>query len=357
MPCDDTTLLQRLSRNAVVTARVAVETMFTTIYDFCRKEKRLPPPAKAGAFRRIIPMKLWNRYYTPSTIDQALDLLQQYDGNARIIAGGTDLLVELREMNRPPIKALVDITTIPALTQIDHNNDIATIGAGVTHTQIVKSTPLADRATCLVESCGVVGGPQVRNIGTLGGNVAHALPAGDGTTSLVALDAKAEIVLDGNRQWIPILEMYKGPGTSLLNPTHDLLLRFRFQLSSDREATAFKRIMRPQGVALPILGCAVWVRLNEACNAYEDVRICIAPVAPTPQRITEVENTLRGQPVADLEQAIRVAIETLTPRTSKYRATAGYRREMIAVLLHRTLPLAVERARTGKAVPEGIGIK
>lgn len=303
-------------------------------------------------------MKLWEHYFTPSTIDEAAALLQQHAGQARIIAGGTDLLVDMRAEGAEPHPALVDITTIPDLRSIDEQDGAAIIGAGVTHTQIVRSPLLGSRATCLVESCGVVGGPQVRNVATLGGNVAHALPAADGTTSLVALAAEAEIIYEGVRQWRPLLELFLGPGQSLLDSTRDLLLRFRFPLVQPGEATAFKRIMRPQGVALPVLGCAVWVRLNEERTHYQQARVCIAPVGPRPQRITAVEEVLAGKPVSapTLDEAVRVALDTLKPRTSKYRATADYRREMIAVLLRRTLPLAVQRAQTGEAIPEDIGI-
>lgn len=301
-------------------------------------------------------MKLWNHYFTPSTVDEALALLQQYAGQARIIAGGTDLLVESRD--HEPHEALIDITTIPELAKIKFEGDQVFIGAGVTHTTIVKSPILAAQATCLVESCGVVGGPQVRNVATLGGNVAHALPAGDGTTSLVALDATTDIFYEGESRQVSILEMFRGPGESLLNSTKDLLLGFQFSLCGEREATAFKRIMRPQGVALPVLGCAVWVKVNETRTHYEAARICIAPVAPTPIRVTEVETALAGQPINEqtLEHAIQVAWDTLKPRTSKYRATADYRREMIAVLLRRTLPLAAQRAQSGQAIPEGVGV-
>ncbi len=304
-------------------------------------------------------MKLWNRYYTPTTIDEALQLLTSHAGQARVIAGGTDLLIDMKvEPDPTPHEALVDITSIPDLCSIDEQDGAASIGAGVTHTQIVKSALLAGRATCLVESCGVVGGPQVRNVATLGGNVAHALPAADGTTSLVVLDAEAEVIYRGERQWRPLLELFLGPGESLLNPTRDMLLRFRFRLCGAREATAFKRIMRPQGVALPVLGCAVWVRLDESRTHYESARVCLAPVAPRPVRVTEVEQALAGRRADDdtLQAAVNVARDVLHPRTSKYRATADYRREMVEVLLRRTLPLAVERARTGEAVPEDIGI-
>jgi CO/xanthine dehydrogenase FAD-binding subunit len=304
-------------------------------------------------------MTLWTHYHTPSTVDEALELLARYGGRARVIAGGTDLLLDIRQGHRPRPEALVDITCIEGLNTIWQDDHTLFIGAGVTHTQIVQSPIIAARATCLVESCGVVGGPQVRNVGTLGGNVAHALPAGDGTTSLVVLDADVEIVLNGEQCWVPIREMFRGPGESLLDPTRDLLVQVRFLLCGEREATAFKRIMRPQGVALPILGCAAWVRLDEAGEHYDDVRICIGPVAKTPTRADAVENVLRGNPANQhvLEDAVDAARDTLSPRTSKYRATADYRQEMIDVLVRRVLPLAVNRARTGEAIPEGVGIE
>lgn len=304
-------------------------------------------------------MTLWTHYHTPSTIDETLELLRSYQGQARIIAGGTDLTLDLRQDHLPRPAALIDITRIAGINTIEQDGDTLFMGAGATHTQIVKASLIAARATCLVESCGVVGGPQVRNVGTLGGNVAHALPAGDGTTSLVALDAEAEIVKGGQRRWVPILTMYTGPGQSLLDSTRDLLIRFRLRLCAPHEATAFKRIMRPQGVALPILGCAAWIRLDESSTAYEDARICIGPVAKVPIRAETVESVLRGQPVSDetLENAVAAAHESLHPRTSTYRATADYRRELIEILLRRVLLLATQRAQTGEAVPEGVGIE
>lgn len=196
-------------------------------------------------------MKLWESYHTPSTTSEALALLERYQGQARVVAGGTDLLVEAKAETHPPFAALIDVTRIPELTSLEVNNDEATIGAGATHAQIVKHPVLASKATCLVESCGVVGGPQVRNVATLGGNVAHALPAADGTTSLVALDAQAEVIIEGQRRWLPLKELFLGPGQSALNPARDLLIRLRFALCGPRQASAFKRIMRPQAWLCP----------------------------------------------------------------------------------------------------------
>jgi carbon-monoxide dehydrogenase medium subunit len=307
-------------------------------------------------------MELWQAYHSPQTVAEALELLKSHAGKARIIAGGTDLLIDLQHSGNhhmEPLAALVDVTRISEMTQITPEDDRLLVGGAVTHTAIVKSDLMEERATCLVESCGVVGGPQVRNVGTLGGNVAHALPAGDGTTSLVALDAEVDVAWgDGRREWLPLTQIFKGPGQSALDATRDVLVAFRFKLCGQNEATAFKRIMRPQGVALPILGCAVWVRLNAAQTHYEDVRISIAPVALVPKRAAEIEAVLRGQPVNDatLDQAVAIAYEKIEPRTSKYRATAEYRSHMIETLLRRTLPLAIERAKTGVGKAEGVGL-
>jgi carbon-monoxide dehydrogenase medium subunit len=292
-------------------------------------------------------MKLWSHYYMPETVDDAAALLAQYGGSARVIAGGTDLLVEAKAGAHDPFEALVDVTRIPELCRIERDGDHILIGAGVTAMQIVASPIIQQSAICLAESCGVIGGPQVRNVATLGGNVAHALPAGDGTTSLVALDAQVEILQNNIRRWVGIREMFLGPAQSFINPTRDLLLRFRFKSVGAREGTAFDRIMRPQGVALPILGCAVWVRLNDSHSTFEAARVCIAPAGPTPARLEAVETALVGKSLsaATLDEVIVIAQDTLILRTSKYRATADYRYEMAAVLLRRTLTNAIQRAK------------
>jgi CO/xanthine dehydrogenase FAD-binding subunit len=305
-------------------------------------------------------MPHWKAYHTPRTVEETLRLLASYDGQAQIIAGGTDLMIDLQHgEDEPPRAALVDVTRVDELSGIHVQDGAVTLGAAVTHTAITEAAALEAGATCLVESCGVVGGPQVRNVGTLGGNVAHALPAADGTTSLVALAAEAEVAWhDGRREWLPILSLFKGPGVSALDTHRDLLVRFRFPLSGPGEATAFRRIMRPQGVALPVLGCAVWVKLDQARTQYADARVCIGPVARTPVLAEAVQAALIDQPLGAeaLDAAVQAAHETLQPRTSKYRATAEYRQHMIETLLRGALPLAVRRAATGEAVAEGVGL-
>jgi CO/xanthine dehydrogenase FAD-binding subunit len=315
-------------------------------------------------------MALWTNYHQPVTVDEGLAFLAQHDGAARVVSGGTDLLLEMQQGHKPSVAALVDVTGIAEMGEIGQENGRIQLGAAVTHTRIVKSDLLVQRATCLVESCGVIGGPQVRNVATLGGNVAHALPAADGTTALVVLDAEVEIATINGRSWQPILSLFKGPGKSAVDHSRELITRFRFQGTQPGEGTAFKRIMRPQGVALPILACAVWVTVARELSMVngqssmaneqrliEDVRICIGPVRPTPCRAIEAEAVLRGRTLAAaLDDCVTAARAEFSPRTSKHRATAAYRLEMIEVLLRRSLPLAVQRAVSGTAVPEGVGL-
>jgi carbon-monoxide dehydrogenase medium subunit len=307
-------------------------------------------------------MALWNQYHLPTTVDEALSLLTRYEGRARVVAGGTDLILELQQGRRPPVDALIDVTRVDEMTHIEESGGYVMIGAAVTHTAIVASPLLTQKATCLVESCGVIGGPQVRNVATLGGNVAHGLPAGDGTLSLVALDAEAEIAICNpqsaiaHRQWRSIASLYKGPGESAVDQTRELIVRFRFKPTGAGEATAYKRIMRPQGVALPILAMAVWMQVSDA--VVEEARIALGPAGPTPIRATTAETYLTGIPLVDdvLPQIADLVLSDAKLRTSKHRATAEYRRELIEVLVRRSLPLAYLRARSGEVVPEGVGM-
>ncbi len=308
-------------------------------------------------------MALWSQFHLPSSVDEALSLLARYGGRARVVAGGTDLILELQQGRRPPVDALVDVTRIGEMVRIEEADGYIYLGAAVAHTAIVTSPLLTKKATCLVESCGVIGGPQVRNVATLGGNVAHGLPAGDGTLSLVALDAEAEIARrttkdEGRieRAWCSVVSLFRGPGESAVDRTREVIVRFRFRPTGLGEATAFKRIMRPQGVALPILAMAVWLRVNGA--AVDGVRIALGPAGPLPMRARQAEDHLRGKPIDDdsLRRVAGMILAEIQLRTSKYRATVEYRRELIDVLVRRALPLAERRARTGEAVPEGVGL-
>ncbi|MBI3763179.1 MAG: FAD binding domain-containing protein [Chloroflexi bacterium] len=306
-------------------------------------------------------MSYWNHYYLPATVDEALTRLAHFDGAARVVAGGTDLLLELQQGRRPPVEALVDVTQVPEMTSISEREGWIYVGAGVTHTGIVASPLLIHAATCLVESCGVIGGPQVRNVATIGGNVAHALPAGDGTISLLALDAEAEVAGPSGRSWRPMAALFKGPGQSAVDCTRELIVQFRFRAAAPGEVTAFKRVMRPQGVALPILGMAVWLKSAPSGGetpVVEDVRVAFGPAGPTPLRVVKTEAFLKGRRLNDetLSQAVPLLASEVRLRTSPHRATGEYRGELLGTLLERAVKLAAYRAQTGDIQPEGLGL-
>jgi CO/xanthine dehydrogenase FAD-binding subunit len=192
----------------------------------------------------------------------------------------------------------------------------------------------------LVEACVLIAGPQVRNVATLGGNVAHALPAADGTIALLALDAAVEIAsLAGDRR-VPLSDLFLGPGKSALKHGEELLIGFYLPLCKKGQASCFKRVMRPQGVALPIINVAVW--LEREGDTIKDVRIAVGPGGPTPWRAREAEKVLIGKSIKD--EAFNAALEALLAhvgfRSSARRASADYRRHLVGALFKDTLDTA-----------------
>jgi carbon-monoxide dehydrogenase medium subunit len=300
-------------------------------------------------------MRRWRAYHTPTTVAEALSLLHQHKDKARIIAGGTDLILDMEAEHTAAPEVLVDVTKIAGIDRIAQEDGWIVLGAGITHTQIESSPLLHAQARCLTESCGVIGGPQVRNVATLGGNVAHALPAADGTIGLLALEAEVEVAAHGAlHTWQPLLSIFAGPGRNRLAPDQ-MLHAFRFRPIAARAGNAFDRIMRPQGVALPVLAIAARVQLDATLRRVEDAVIAIGPAGPTPFRASGAEEALTAAKVFDdaaVENAVAAAQAQARLRTSKYRASQEYRREMIGVLLKRVLQAAVERARMNVAPAE-----
>lgn len=293
----------------------------------------------------------WQAYHTPQSVDEALSLLSQYAGGAQIVAGGTDLILDMQQGNHSALQALIDVTTIRDLDQIREDNGWIVIGAAATHAAIEASPLIRHHGAALAESCSVVGGPQVRNVATIGGNVAHALPAADGTIGLLALNAEVQVCTWNGAAvectWQPLLSIFVGPGKNRLT-ANQMIGAFRFPVRALRSGSAFDRIMRPQGVALPILGVAAQVTLDESGRRAVAASIAVGPAGPIPFRATESETILLGAPTLDetaLERAIDAAQRQAELRTSKHRASKEYRHEMIAVLLRRVLPKAVARAQ------------
>jgi carbon-monoxide dehydrogenase medium subunit len=154
--------------------------------------------------------------------------------------------------------------------------------------------------------------------------------------------------------WTPLEELYLGPGKSLVDQTCEIITALRFVPTGQGEASSFARIMRPQGVALPILGMAMRLKLDarQRDAVLSTVRVAVGPVAPTPYRARATEAFLAGLPATaeTIEAAIPVLLDECHPRTSAHRSTSGYRREMLSVLFRQTLGTAISRARRGGAL-------
>lgn len=289
-------------------------------------------------------MTLWKDYHLAQSITDALETLTNTPGPARLIAGGTDLLLDLQQGRHPPVDTLVDVSAVTEMTTIEIRQDRLFIGAAVPLNQVVASILVQEHATALVEAAGLIGGPQVRNTATLGGNVAHALPAGDGTIALLSLGAQAEVADLQGRRLLPLEDLFLGPGRSRLSPKAELLVGFHVPLCSSNEGSAFQRVMRPQGVAIAILNLAAWIKSRG--NVIDNLRIAVGPSGPTPKRSRKTEAVLRGKPLGSetLNQAVGALLSESSFRTSPHRATAEYRQRMAGILLEEVLKTAFQRS-------------
>jgi len=288
-------------------------------------------------------MNLWQEYRQPTSISKAIEDLTNAPAPAVLIAGGTDLLLDMKQGRHTPVHTLIDLTGIPELNLIERKIDSLFIGACVPISQIIANPLLEKNAQALLEACNLIAGPQVRNVATLGGNVAHALPAADGTIALVSLDATAEIASPNGVRQMPFLNLFLGPGKSAIDRSKEIIVGFNIPITKSNQASAFKRLMRPQGVALPILNCAVWVEREE--NRIEDSRIAVGPGGPTPFRATNAENILRGLIYDDilLDQTLKALLEQGSFRTSPRRATSEYRKHILSGLFRDTFNEAWSR--------------
>lgn len=286
-------------------------------------------------------MHLWEHYIRPESLAEALTALGDAAGPTAIVAGGTDLLLDLEQGRHTPVTTLVDVTGVVEMLEIRRDGDFIYIGAAVPLREVIQHPLVQTNAAALMEACELIGGPQVRNVATLGGNVAHALPAGDGTIALLALGAEAEIASDGGAEWVPMEELFLSPGTPSFDRNRQLVVRFRIPVRQPSEDSAFRRVMRPQGVAIAILNMGARLRLNGE-GIVQAVRLAIGPAGPKPFLARATERALSGNQLdeAVFDRALEALVGEVSLRTSPHRATAEYRHHLLGSLLRRTLAAA-----------------
>jgi carbon-monoxide dehydrogenase medium subunit len=289
-------------------------------------------------------MNLWQNYVRPSSVEEAVQALVSAPPPAVPIAGGTDLILDLKQGRHVPAHTLIDLTFVAEMKSLELRGNELFIGAAAAVNRVATNPLVETHAQALVEACNLIAGPQVRNAATIGGNVAHALPAADGTIALTALDAQAEVSSPAGTRRMPFTSLFAGPGKSAIDKSKEIIVGFYLPITKRHQASCFKRIMRPQGVALPILNCAVWLEREK--DIVADIHIAVGPGGSTPFRAAEAEAFLRGKPLT--EENFSGALEALLTqakfRTSARRASADYRRHIAGGLFKDTLETAWERA-------------
>jgi CO/xanthine dehydrogenase FAD-binding subunit len=274
-------------------------------------------------------------YVRPCTIAEAVALLGDPSHRSRPLAGGTDVLVLIRH-EKPSFDRVVDISRVPEMKVIERRGDEISVGASVTYTEAAESSLLQEVAGVLVDACLTVGGPAIRNMGTLGGNVANAAACADSVPALVCLDAVAHLASTSGQRSLPVSDLIEGANRAGLRPG-ELLTHFTFPTPPVAARHAFTKLGRRNAQAISRLSMAAIGRLD-AAGCIDTVRLVPGAAMPNPRRLSEVEALLLGQPPTDdlLLAAGAKTAECMIAVTGR-RWSTEYKEIAIQSLAERTL--------------------
>ena len=277
-------------------------------------------------------------FFEPTTLAEASRLFAEE--HAQLLAGGTDLVIGMKAYTETP-QSVISLQKIPGLAGITTDGDSINIGAMTKVREIELSADIQQHHTALAEGATEIGSIQIRNLATVGGNIAHASPAADTVAGLLVADAQVDIASADGERSVPINELFTGPGQTVLAPG-EIITRFR--LPNPTSGSHYIKHKIREVMDLAFIGVAAAVNLDN--GTITNARIGLAAVAPTPIRATAAENLLKGnEPTAELvEQAGKAAAAASSP-ISDLRCSAEHRREMVNVLTKRTLQHALARAR------------
>ncbi len=279
-------------------------------------------------------------YTAPTTLEDALRIKKEVGADARVIAGGTDLILKMRDKVFTPT-TLIDLRRI-SLNNLSLTSDAMCLGAYVTQSQLLASADIRKMYPALAEACREFAGPPIRNRGTLGGNIVNASPGADLLPPLLAYDASVVLASSGTERELPLTEFFTGPGQTILKPD-EILTEIRMPLMPARTASTFIKLGQRRSMAIALVSVATRLTLD-AKGIVNEARIVLGAVAPTPIRAQAAEKVLTGNPLSDdlIGQAAREAQNVATP-ISDVRAHEPYRKKMTEVLVRRALVAARDK--------------
>jgi len=283
-------------------------------------------------------------YFKPTSISEAISLHQSYGDQAHYIAGGTDVMVKIKEGKISP-QHVISLKRLQGLDHIIYENGELTIGAMVTHRMLELSPIIRKGLPILIDAVENIGSVQIRNVATIGGNIVNAVPSADSAVPLITLGAEVRLQGPEGKRAIALEDFFIGPGKTVLKDG-EILLEIVIPKQLPHTGAAYWKHTRRAAMELPILGVAVLMSLKDDMQTCAEARIGLGVVAPTPMRAKNAEAILKGKKVNDeiLKAAGKTASQECKARDS-IRGKAWYRRDMVEIFVQRMARVAMKRAR------------
>lgn len=293
----------------------------------------------------IIPIRF--EYHATTSLDSAVELLSKYGEEARLLAGGTDLLIQMKQRLVEP-KHIVNIKNIRELIGMEERTDGIHIGAATRLRAIERSDVIQAKLPLLDEAVRTIGSVQIRNMATIGGNLCNASPSADSATALLALDAETRIIGPEGARTVPLEKFFVGPGQTVLRPD-EIMVEVLVPPLPEDAGTSFIKI---GWTSFDIATINIAVVLKLEGEAVKDCRVALGACAPTPIRVHKVEDFLKGRKLTGetIEAAANIVSEQIRPRARWRRAPAEYRRAASKAMMRDALTIAskrVERRQEG----------
>lgn len=285
-------------------------------------------------------------FASPQSLDEALSVLASNGERARIIAGGTDILVQMRAGRRHP-GVVVDVKSIPELNQMSYDaQNGLTLGAAVPCYRIYQNQQICSAYPGLIDSASLIGGIQIQGRASIGGNICNAAPSGDAIPPVIALGGVCNVASANGTRQVPAEEFCTAPGQTVLQP-NEMLVSISFPAPASHSGTNYQRFIPRNEMDIAVAGVGSHVVLDASGQNFVSARIALASVAPTPVFARDAGDSLAGKPVSEatIQEASERAQADAKP-INDMRGTIRQRTHLIGVLTRRTLNRAVERARS-----------